>query len=194
MTHGDAREGKWRWNWRMEWVASTLHTTSEHDVSSITTAHAHTSADSSRLKWRPRGGAVGWGTALHAGRSRVQFQMVSLEFFIDIILPVALWPWGWISLWQKWVPGIFLGGKGGRCVRLTNLPPSCADCLEMWEPQPSGTLRACNGTALTFVWTRCSYTLQDSLLGVEWTTVENSVKAELWQIIIIMAEWLWSRI
>jgi hypothetical protein len=26
----------------MEWVASTLHTTSEHGVSSITTADAHT--------------------------------------------------------------------------------------------------------------------------------------------------------
>jgi hypothetical protein len=37
----------------------------------------------------------------------------------------------------------FLGGKGGWCVGLTNLPPSCADCLEIWEPQPSGTLRAC---------------------------------------------------
>jgi hypothetical protein len=54
MTHGDAREGKWRGNWRMEWVASTLHTTSEHGVSSITTADAHTSAASSRLNWRPR--------------------------------------------------------------------------------------------------------------------------------------------
>ena len=30
----------------MEWVASTLHTTSEHGVSSITTADAHTSAAS----------------------------------------------------------------------------------------------------------------------------------------------------
>jgi hypothetical protein len=31
----------------MEWVASTLHTTSEHGVSSITTADAHNSAASS---------------------------------------------------------------------------------------------------------------------------------------------------
>jgi hypothetical protein len=46
--------GKWRGNWRMEWVSNTLHTTSEHDVSSITTADAHTSAASSRLNWRPR--------------------------------------------------------------------------------------------------------------------------------------------
>ena len=52
MAHGDAREGKWRGNWRMEWVASTLHITSEHGVSSITTADAHTSAASSRLNWR----------------------------------------------------------------------------------------------------------------------------------------------
>jgi hypothetical protein len=38
----------------------------------------------------------------------------------------------------------FLGGRGRRCLRLT-LPPSCADCLEIWEPQPLGTLRACSG-------------------------------------------------
>jgi hypothetical protein len=53
MDHGDAREGKWRGNWRMEWVASTLHTTSEHGVSSITTADPHASTASSRLNWRP---------------------------------------------------------------------------------------------------------------------------------------------
>ena len=53
MAHGDARERKWRGKWRMEWVASTLHTTSEHGVSSITTADVHTSAASSRLNWRP---------------------------------------------------------------------------------------------------------------------------------------------
>ena len=38
-----------------------------------------------------------------------------------------------------------LVGKGGRCVGLTNLPHSYADCLEIWEPQTPGTLRACPG-------------------------------------------------
>jgi len=37
----------------------------------------------------------------------------------------------------------FVGGKGGRCVGLTTLPHSCADCLDIWEPQTLGTLRAC---------------------------------------------------
>jgi len=57
MAHGDAREGKGRRNWRMEWVGSTLHTTSEHGLSNIsitTTADGHTSAASGRLNWRPR--------------------------------------------------------------------------------------------------------------------------------------------
>jgi len=53
MANGDARERKRGGNWRMEWVASTLHTTSEHGVSSITTADAHTSPASSRMYWRP---------------------------------------------------------------------------------------------------------------------------------------------
>jgi hypothetical protein len=40
--------------------------------------------------------------------------------------------------------GYFLGGKCGRCVWLTTLLVSCVDCLEIWEPQPPGTLRDCN--------------------------------------------------
>jgi len=36
-------------------------------------------------------------------------------------------------------------GKGGRCVGPTTLPPSCANCLEIWEPQHPGTLWACPG-------------------------------------------------
>ena len=61
MAHGDAREGKWSGNWRMERVASTLHTTPEHGVSSITTADAHTSAASSRLNWCPPSDLNGLG-------------------------------------------------------------------------------------------------------------------------------------
>jgi hypothetical protein len=37
----------------------------------------------------------------------------------------------------------YLLGKGGRFIGLKTLPPSCADCLEIWEPQPPGTRRAC---------------------------------------------------
>jgi len=50
------------------------------------------------LRIGARGGALGWGTALQVGRSRVRFPMVSMEFIIDIVLPAALWPWGWLSL------------------------------------------------------------------------------------------------
>jgi len=46
-----------------------------------------------------------------------------------------------MSTYQKY----FLGGKDGRCVGLTTLSLSCDDCLEIREPQPPGTLRACPG-------------------------------------------------
>ena len=29
----------------------------------------------------------------------------------------------------------YTGVKGGRCVGLASLPPSCADCLGIWEPE-----------------------------------------------------------
>jgi len=41
----------------------------------------------------------------------------------------------------------FLEGKGGRCLGLTNLELSCADYLEIWKPQPPGTLRVWNSPA-----------------------------------------------
>jgi hypothetical protein len=44
------------------------------------------------IRWE-RGGAVGWGTALQDGKSRVWFTMKSLEFFMHLILSVALDPW-----------------------------------------------------------------------------------------------------
>ena len=39
------------------------------------------------VRYVARGGAVGRGTALQPGKSRVRYPIVSLEFFIDIVLP-----------------------------------------------------------------------------------------------------------
>jgi hypothetical protein len=47
----------------------------------------------------------------------------------------------------------FLGGRGGRCAGLTTLRPSCEDCLEILEPQPPGTLRACPALYRGFTFT-----------------------------------------
>jgi hypothetical protein len=82
---------------------------------------------------------------LPAGRSRVRFPMESLEFFSDspsgrIVALGSTQP-----LNRNEYQESFLGSKDGRCVWLTNLPPSCADCLEILEPQPPGTARACPG-------------------------------------------------
>ena len=74
--------------------------------------------------------------------------------FIYIILPAAVRLWGRLSLQQTWVPGVLPEGKGGRRVWLT-LPPSCADCLEIWQPQPPGTPRACRGIALPYFGRHC---------------------------------------
>jgi hypothetical protein len=118
---------------------------------------------SQRLLWRmrwnlgarnwevgARSGAVGWGTALLTGRLQLRFPVAALEFVIDTILPAALWPWGRLSLNRNEYQECFrrrCGGrcKGDRCVGLTTLPPSCVECLEIWQPQPLGTLRAFRG-------------------------------------------------
>ena len=48
------------------------------------------------------------------------------------------------SIRQVHVPGVdsaskneyqdISGGKGGWCIGVTTLPPSCFECLEIWEP------------------------------------------------------------
>ena len=79
-----------------------LHKTKEKRISnnrynngcvSLYVIYIYTSDDkqlgSNGYRLGARGGAVGWGTALQAGRSRVRFPMVPLEFFSDLILPAA---------------------------------------------------------------------------------------------------------
>ena len=75
--------------------------------------------------------------------------MVSLEFFIDIILLAHYGPGVDSASNRNENREYFLGVKSGRCLGPTTLPPSCADCLEIWEPQPPGTLWSC-GIALPF--------------------------------------------
>jgi hypothetical protein len=87
MAHCDAREEKWRGNWRMEWVASTLHTTSEHGVPSITTADAHTSAASSRLNWRPR--RFKWTRPLRR-KTKPGFCACTITFQLASTIPLPL--------------------------------------------------------------------------------------------------------
>ena len=62
----------------------------------------------------------------------------------------------WFSFWPHNVPGVDSASlremsardiswvvQGDRCLGLKNLPPSCADCLEMCEPRPPGKFRTC---------------------------------------------------
>ena len=51
---------------------------------------------------------------------------------------------------------MFPGGKDGRCIRLTTLPPSCAVVMKSGNLnflEPSGPLQACNGIALPLPFT-----------------------------------------
>jgi len=72
--------------------------------------------------------------------------MVSLEFFFDIfsLHSVRIMALGLTQpLPEMSTRNISWGVK--TCVGLTNLPPSCDNCLEIWELQLPGTLRACPG-------------------------------------------------
>jgi len=82
-----------------------------------------------KLVVRARRGAVGWGTALQAGSSRVRFTVGSLGFFTDFIHSAALGPSGSTPE----------GGKSGRRIGLTTSYAECLEILEVsisWKPTP----------------------------------------------------------
>jgi len=101
--------------------------------------------------------------------------MVSLELFIDIILPTALWPWGDSACNRYEYREYFLEGKGGRYVGLTTLTPSRADCLEIWEPQPPGTLGASTGFFYLFTATTSTETVNTTSTNTSNTTTGNTI-------------------
>jgi hypothetical protein len=84
--------------------------------------------------------------------------MVKLEFFIDIILPAALWLW--VSLKQKWVTGIFPGGKRQPLCWVDNLTtfmcwlPWNLGASNSWNPQ--GLSRHVIGLFYLYLSTRSS--------------------------------------
>jgi hypothetical protein len=68
----------------------------------------------------------------HSRRSRVPLS-VSLHFLIDLAHPAARWPWGRLSLKQKYVPGSFLAVKDSGCVRITRNSRRFVSELRSWQ-------------------------------------------------------------
>jgi len=76
---------------------------------------------------------------------------------------------------------------GGRCVRLTTLPPSCAVVMKSGNLnflEPSGPLQACNGTALPFFYIYrsilCKVAKEVVREVMEWIELAHDRKGALW--------------
>ena len=84
----------------------------------------------------------------------------SLSRILNILYTDVMSSMNEYCMFGNWVPGTFPGGKGGRCVRLTTSPTSCAEYHEIWEPKSPGTLWATPGLlrdCFTFTFTFGNY-------------------------------------
>ena len=65
--------------------------------------------------------------------------------------------------------------KGGQCVGMTTLLPSCAYCFTILAPHPPAALRACPGIALTITFT-CTFTFKNLQpnLNIFWLTAAHT--------------------
>jgi hypothetical protein len=91
-----------RWATSMPWIPTKMNCYSIHNYKQLNPFRNNCSSNIINYpillpKMGPRWSS-GYGTVLQIGRSLVRFPMVPLEFFIDIILSIALRPWGRLSL------------------------------------------------------------------------------------------------
>ena len=73
------------------------------------------------------------------------------------------------------------GGKGGWCVMVTTLPPSCAECLVIWSlnrPEPSGPHRSVIGVALNFSFFKTTIPL------LQYQPYKKYVKKSTWMLLL----------
>ena len=76
-------------------------------------------------------------------------------------------------------------GKGGRCIRLTLLPPSCADCLEIWKPQSPGNPKTCTGIALAYYFLIRICSLEATLLWLlKITQLRLQIREVTWSVVM----------
>jgi hypothetical protein len=130
-------------------------------------------------------GAAGWGTAYKPEGRGFDSPLCHCNFSFTQYF------------WLHYGPGVdsasnrnecqeyLLGGKVGRCVRLTTLPPSCAYYLEIGEPQTPGIVWGSN---------RPLQGLFDLHLAYLWVSVcklcdpFKGTKFEIWQGSVLLSQ------